>query len=364
MSRISNPRLSETDILARLRRIPFFASLSESALTELAAQYPLRALDAAEILFREGDSGASLFIVLDGEIQITRQLNGAPILLSAIAAGDFLGEMALFDDAPRSATAHAVRPALLLEIPNHAFHQLLHSNPQIADDTLRLLSRRLRASNTRHLDELMRQNRALEEANRVLQENYAATLEALSAALDLRDRATQGHSQRVTAYTLLLARALDVPESEHEALRLGALLHDIGKIGVTDAILRKPTMLTPDEWSEMRKHPEWGAALVDKIDFLRGARAIVLAHHEHFDGSGYPNGLRGEDIPLGARIFTVADVFDAVTTFRPYREPMTPQAAAALIRAHSGTKFDPRVVAAFERALPDMLGVMRASFED
>ena len=109
----------------------------------------------------------------------------------------------------------------------------------------------------------------------------------------MRDRATQGHSQRVTAYTLLLARALDVPESEHEALRLGALLHDIGKIGVTDAILRKPTMLTPDEWSEMRKHPEWGAALVDKIDFLRGARAIIIAHHEHFDGSGYPNGLRG-----------------------------------------------------------------------
>ncbi len=364
MSRISTPRLSETDILARLRRIPFFASLSESALTELAAQAPLRAVAEREILFYEGDAGTSLYIVLDGEIQITHQLNGTAVRLGAIAAGDFFGEMALFDDAPRSATACAVCPALLLEIHSRAFYQLLYSNPQIADDALRVLSSRLRASNAQRLEELARQNRALERANRTLQENYAATLDALSAALDLRDQATQGHSQRVTAYTLLLADALGVPESEHEALRLGALLHDIGKIGVSDAILRKPTTLTSNEWAEMRKHPEWGAALVDKIDFLRGARDIIIAHHEQYDGSGYPNGLRGEAIPLGARIFAVADVFDAVTTFRPYREPMTPHAAAALIRAQANIKFDPRVVAAFERALPEMVRVMRASFED
>jgi HD-GYP domain-containing protein (c-di-GMP phosphodiesterase class II) len=112
----------------------------------------------------------------------------------------------------------------------------------------------------------------------------------------------------------------------------------------------------------MRKHPEWGAALVDKIDFLCGARDIIIAHHEHYDGSGYPNGLRGEEIPLGARIFAIADVYDAVTTFRPYREPMAPHAAAALIRAQSGTKFDPRVVVAFERALPEMIRAMHASF--
>jgi putative nucleotidyltransferase with HDIG domain len=345
-----------------LRRIPFFAGLTETALTELAAQCPLRAVRETEILFYEGDPGDSLYIVLDGEIQITHQLNGAPVMLGTIAAGDFFGEMVLFDDVPRSATARAVRPALLLEIHNHTFHHLLHSNPQITDDALRILSRRLRDSNTRRLDELVQQNRALEHANRTLQENYAATLDALSAALDLRDQATQGHSQRVTAYTLLIANALDVPQSEYEALRLGALLHDIGKIGVSDAILRKPTTLTPSEWAEMRKHPEWGAALVDKIDFLCGARDIIIAHHEHYDGSGYPNGLRGEEIPLGARIFAIADVYDAVTTFRPYREPMAPHAAAALIRAQSGTKFDPRVVVAFERALPEMIRAMHASF--
>lgn len=364
MPRLANSPLSVHAVLARLREIPLFAGVSEPALAKLAAQCPIRAIQTHEILFHEGDDGDSLYVVLDGEIHITHQLDAAAVMLGAIRSGDFFGEMVLFDDVPRSATAHAARPTLLLEIHNHAFHQLLHANPQLTDDALRILSRRLRDANARRLDELTRQNRALEHANRTLQENYAATLNALSAALDLRDQATQGHSQRVTAYTLLIARALEVPESEHEALRLGALLHDIGKIGVSDAILRKPTTLTPGEWAEMRQHPEWGAALVDKIDFLRGARDIILAHHENFDGSGYPYGLRGDAIPLGARIFAVADVFDAVTTFRPYREPMTPHAAAALIRAQSGTKFDPRVVGAFERALDEMIRVMRASFAE
>src|SRR5258708_37638781 len=147
-----------------------------------------------------------------------------------------------------------------------------------------------------------------------------------------------------------------------EALGLGALLHDIGKIGVSDAILRKPTTLTTGEWAEMKRHPEWGAAIVERIEFLRAARDIVVAHHEKFDGTGYPRGLRGSSIPLSARIFAVADVFDAVTTFRPYRMPMSHNDALALIRRDSGRHFDPQVVAAFEQALPKMVEVMRASF--
>ena len=362
MTRISPPPL--TDILVLLRQIPFLTNLSETALNMLALQCPLRVLAQAEILFREGDPGGSLYIVLDGEIEITHSVDATLVTFGSIAAGDFFGEMVLFDDAPRSATARAARPTLLLEIQNQAFYRLLHSNPQITDNALRLLTRRLRAANALRLEELARQNSALARANQQLQENYRATLNALSAALDLRDQATQGHSQRVTAYTLLLAQALGTPESEYEALRLGALLHDIGKIGVSDAILRKPTTLTPSEWAEMRKHPEWGATLIEQIDFLRGARDIIIAHHEHYDGSGYPHGLRGEAIPLGARIFAVADVYDAVTTFRPYREPMAPHAAAALIRAQAGTKFDPRVIIAFEKALPEMIRVMYASFAD
>jgi putative nucleotidyltransferase with HDIG domain len=353
---------SESEVLTRLRRIPFLASVPEETLARLAAQCAVIEIPTARIIFNQGEAGDALYVILAGEIQILQNLDGASLHLSTFRTGDFFGEMALFDDAARSATARALTPSMLLEIHKRDFHALLEAYSPLVGDTLRILSTRLRETNTHRLGELVRKNQELHEANRRLQKVYDATLEALSAALDLRDQATQGHSQRVTAYTLLIADELNVPATARAALQLGALLHDIGKIGVSDAILRKPTTLTPTEWTEMRKHPEWGAALVEKIEFLRDARDIVLAHHEKFDGSGYPFGLRGETIPLGARIFAVADVFDAVTTFRPYREPMAPQDAVFMIRAQAGTMFDPHVVEAFDRTFPQILAVMRASF--
>lgn len=352
----------EFDLIHRLRAIPFLAGVPDRALARLAAQCSVRRVNPAETIFQEGDIGDALFVILDGEIQILRNETTDGLVLATMGAGDFFGEMALFDEGPRSATARAVNACTLLEIRKAMFHALLQMHPHLVGDTLRILSQRVREANAHRLEDLLRQNEELQAANRRLQENYAFTLQALLAALDLRDQATQGHSQRVTAYTLLLANALHVPDSECEALRLGALLHDIGKIGVPDAILRKPTSLTPAEWAIMRRHPEWGAALVERIDFLRGARDIVIAHHEKFDGSGYPYGLQGEAIPLGARIFAVADVFDAVTTFRPYREPMSPQEALGMLRAQAGTLFDPQVIAAFECAFPHILHVLRASF--
>jgi putative nucleotidyltransferase with HDIG domain len=242
--------------------------------------------------------------------------------------------------------------------------ELVRDHPQFFIQATREMSARLRAQHEQHVAAMAREKQELEGSNRRLRANYDATLEALSSALDLRDQATQGHSQRVTAYTLLIAGALGVPTEEHEALRLGALLHDIGKIGVSDAILHKPATLTPNEWAVMKKHPEWGAAIIANVEFLHEARDIVLAHHEKFDGSGYPRGLKGTAIPLGARIFAVADVFDAVTTFRPYRMPMSTQDAVALIHRESGRHFDPDIVAAFDKALPQMLEVMRASFAE
>jgi putative nucleotidyltransferase with HDIG domain len=253
---------------------------------------------------------------------------------------------------------------VLLQVRKKDFIELLGDYPQLFADAARVLSARLREANAQRLAAAAREKRELEKSNRRWRANYAATLEALSSALDLRDQATQGHSQRVTAYTLLIADEVGVPQEQREALRLGALLHDIGKIGVADAILHKPATLTPKEWAVMKKHPEWGAAIIERVEFLRDARDIVLAHHEKFDGSGYPRGLRGTAIPLGARIFAVADVFDAVTTFRPYRMPMSTQDAVALIRRETGRHFDPDIVAAFEHALPKMLEVMRASFAD
>ena len=159
-------------------------------------------------------------------------------------------------------------------------------------------------------------------------------------------------------YSLLIADTVGVDPQKREALRLGALLHDIGKIGVSDAILHKKGKLNEEEWAQMRNHPAWGQRIIDNVDFLNRAAELIVCHHERWDGTGYPNGLRGTDIPLNARIFAVADVFDALTTQRPYKEAWTPDAARLQILQESGSHFDPDIVAAFEQIYEDLLDVM------
>jgi len=186
---------------------------------------------------------------------------------------------------------------------------------------------------------------------RDLSASYDHTLDALVAALDARDKETEGHSRRVVIYTMALARQLGVGGDEKELaiIRRGALLHDIGKIGVPDAILLKPGPLTDEERAVMRRHPEWGERILSGIPFLAGAAEIVCAHQERWDGKGYPRELQGETIPLGARIFAIADTFDAITSDRPYRAARPYATARAEIEAGSGTQFDPRAVEAFVR---------------
>jgi response regulator RpfG family c-di-GMP phosphodiesterase len=196
--------------------------------------------------------------------------------------------------------------------------------------------------------------RRVEEATRDLantlkevEETYRETLEALGSALDTRDVGTQTHSRRVHGYVLIIARAYGLPEREVKDIEHGVLLHDIGKIGIPDAILLKPGPLTEEEWKIMRTHPELGRKLIDRIPFLRGAASIVYHHHERWDGSGYPSGLKGEAIPLGARVFTVVDAFDAMTVDRPYSKAISFEAAKAEIRRCVGAHFDPTVAETF-----------------
>ena len=196
--------------------------------------------------------------------------------------------------------------------------------------------------------------RRVEEATRdlalmlpELQDTYRATLEALGSALDTRDVGTEAHSRRVHGYALTIARAHGVTEEEIKDIEHGVLLHDIGKIGIPDAILLKPGPLTPEEWIVMRTHPEVGRRLIERIPFLRGAVPIVYHHHERWDGSGYPLGLRGDTIPLGARIFAVADALDAMTFDRPYSKAVSYEAACREIERCASTHFDPAVVRTF-----------------
>lgn len=178
---------------------------------------------------------------------------------------------------------------------------------------------------------------------------YDSTILALSTALDTRDSETEGHSQRVVGYTSAIAREMALSDRDIPGLINGSLLHDVGKIGVPDAILRKPGPLTVEEWVVMRSHPEQGYRMLMHIGFLRDALPIVRHHHERYDGAGYPDGLRGLEIPLGARIFAVADAFDAITSQRPYRAAGSLDAARDEIARCAGSQFDPEVVAAFLR---------------
>jgi len=184
-------------------------------------------------------------------------------------------------------------------------------------------------------------------ALRDLEQSYDYTLEALGGALDAKDAETEGHCQRVTAFTITIAKAMGVDKATMRQIARGAFLHDIGKMGIPDSILRKPGPLTAEERDIMRKHCEIGFSVLERIPFLKEAADIVLTHQECYDGSGYPQGLKGDQIPLGSRIFAVADTLDAMISDRPYRKALPVSAAREEIQRCSGTQFDPKVVEVF-----------------
>ena len=189
----------------------------------------------------------------------------------------------------------------------------------------------------------------IKDAQHSLEQSYDATLKGWARALDLRDRSTEQHTARVADLAIELAQEMGLSEPDLTYIHRGALLHDIGKMGIPDGILLKPGPLDAAEWAVMRQHPRYAYELLTPIEHLRPVIDIPYCHHEKWDGSGYPRGLRGEAIPLSARIFAVADVWDALTSSRPYRLAWTPERAIEYLRAQSGQHFDPIVVAAFER---------------
>jgi len=194
--------------------------------------------------------------------------------------------------------------------------------------------------NNRLFHRLLRSNQDLMLA-------YDTTIEGWSHALDLRDKETEGHTQRVTELTMRLAQAAGIAEAELVHVRRGALLHDIGKMGVPDHILLKPGKLTDEEWVAMRKHPVFAYELLSPIAYLKPALDIPYCHHEKWDGSGYPRGLKGEQIPLAARLFAIVDVWDALRSDRPYRQSWSKEKVIEHIKSLSGTHFDPKAVELF-----------------
>ena len=198
----------------------------------------------------------------------------------------------------------------------------------------------LEALVTARTDQLRKALNELERSNDML-------MEALGDALDLKDAETEGHSKRVTAFTIAIAKAIGVPKDDIKVIARGAFLHDIGKMAIPDAILRKPGALTAEEVAIMREHCYHGYQILKKIPFLLEAAEIVYSHQERYDGTGYPRNLKGEQIPLGARIFSIADTLDAITSDRPYRPAQSVEAAREEIERWSGRQFDPQVVKTF-----------------
>jgi len=214
-------------------------------------------------------------------------------------------------------------------------------------DRYELRARLLGITRLNRYRKLLNERANLEVAHEKLLSAYDATIEGWSHAMDLRDKETEGHTLRVTELSEKLGRIMGISEDELVYMRRGALLHDIGKLGVPDSILLKPAKLTNEEWVIMHQHPKYAYDMIQPIEYLRPALDIPFCHHEKWDGSGYPRGLKENDIPLTARIFAIIDVWDALTSDRPYREAWAKEKVLAYIKDQSGKHFDPYVVEQF-----------------
>jgi len=351
-SPISNIQPADS-ILEVLRQVPFLEPLTPQQRATLASEAVLHKYEPGAHIVREGSHGDSFFIIIEsGQVVVYKELDGEVIELARLAPGDFFGEIALLANTPRSASVRADTQVRVLEISRPAFKRLLSENFGIAFAMMQELSKRLGDTDQKMIEGLIRKNEELQLAHRRLEQSYDTPLLTLSIALDLRDTATEGHSLRVAEIAGLIGQMMGLVEHQLEVLRRGGLLHDVGKIGIPDAILRKPDKLSSEEWEIMYRHPVWGAEILSHIAFLAEALPLVRHHHEAWDGSGYPDGLRGAAIPLLARIFAIADAYDAITSDRPYRQARSPEEALAVIREEAGRQLDPAVVAVFERIFP------------
>jgi len=319
------------------------------ALAKSESQFRLLAENASDMISRHNVHGSFLYVSPASR----RILGYEPEDLIGQAAMDFIHP----DDLPKIIAVMKIQPqkdsayifSYRAKQKDGQYVWLETSARLILDEKTGCVTEIQAAS--RDITERKRAEEALQIAHQNLQEAYDRTIEGWVRALDLRDRETEGHTQRVTEMTLKVARALGLPESEIVHVKRGALLHDIGKIAVPDEITKKTGPLNEREWSIMRKHPEYAYEMVSPIAYLQPALDIPYCHHERWDGSGYPRGLKGEEIPLTARMFAIIDVWDALTSERPYRKPNAPEDTITFLKKEAGRLFDPRLVELFLNVL-------------
>jgi len=338
-----------TDVrAASLRGVQLFTGLSESQLDRLAAGATMRSVQAGAPLFLEGDPGSSLFILTKGLVKIVRASDPSTTLTTIHPEGVF-GELAVLNSAPRSASALAIDHSELVEIDKSALDALFDDDPQAARRMLGSLANSL----TLAREEVVFHNRVLDDKVRErtaeLRETQLEIIRRLGQAAEFRDDDTGLHITRMSRFSARLAMQAGIGIKECELLLHAAPMHDIGKIGIPDSILLKPGKLEDEEFDIMKTHTTIGAELLSgsNSQVMELARVIALSHHEKYNGRGYPNGVAGEDIPFLARVCAICDVFDALTSERPYKKAWTPEDAFGLLQKEAGEHFDPKLVDAF-----------------
>jgi len=295
------------------------------------------------VIIEEHTEAERFFIIYRGKIEITKRFEGdEEFVLSVQSDGDFFGEMALLDEQPRSATARALEPTIVLETSRQNFETLLYKAPMLAYRIMRELSTRLRETGALLVSHLQQRNRQLHRS-------HIDTIAVVVQAVEKRAAQTGGRTRRVADLARAIGKEMALADGQLMVLELSALLHDLGMLAVPESLLAKPGPLAEGEVEAIRQHPAISKEMIEGTPFLRKAIPEVVHHHERFNGTGYPEGLSGTAIPLASRIIAVVDAFEAMTRDRPYRDRLGADEAMKEIRTLAGVQFDPDVVAALER---------------
>jgi response regulator RpfG family c-di-GMP phosphodiesterase len=335
-----------------LASVELFASLPQPALADLARQAQVCIYPAGATIFDEGDHGDCLHVLRSGAVKVVRPSHDEDdVVLDVLGPGKVFGELAVLNSSPRTATLVALADSTTVVVDKGGFDQVLDRHPAAVREMLGTVARSL----TFAKEELARHNRALEDTVRERTEELRRThleiVRRLAQAAEWHDDTTGRHISRMSRLTQRLALAAGMDAGHAEMLLQASALHDIGKIGIPDRVLLKPGKLDAEEWELMKTHTTIGAQLLagSSSDVVQMAERIALTHHERWDGRGYPNGLSGQDIPFESRICTIADVFDALISERPYKKAWPVDEALAEIARMSGSAFEPWLVDVFLR---------------
>src|SRR3954447_23216231 len=343
-----------------LRRANLLTALPDAALADLAGRAQRRRFRSGQVVFNEGDTGTSLHVVRRGHLKVVRPTHDDRLVLDRIEPGQAFGELAVLNSAPRLASVIALEDCETIEVSKGDFERVLDEHPGAVRRMLGTLARSL----TLAKEDVARHNRHLESTVRErtadLRESQLEVVRRLSQAAESRDHDTGLHITRMSRLCSRLALAAGSSPDLAEMLLNAAPMHDVGKIGIPDQILLKPGKLDADEWEVMKSHAAIGAELLagSRSPVVRMGELISLTHHEKWDGSGYPRGLRGDEIPFVARVTAICDVFDALIPPRPYKPPWPLQDALEEVKRGAGSHFDPELAETFVRVFPELVRIV------